>query len=203
MNILVFVDKYSTTVSLSILTTTSLSFPRKACGSGFGGDVGRWWGYLAWPLPLGHWLPTLYGYGHDCRALAAVECRESEQQPGPHPRQGCTTSLSCCFTTHTCLLAGGKKARTPKYACGSNWLRLAEQLHFLRGSEDTWFIFFFFDLVISSTNKLCGWQTHSPCSIGYCRLCHKNKQNKTNQPNKKNENNNNKKTTQKAKTKSE
>lgn len=203
MNILVFVDKYSTTVSLSILTTTSLSFPRKACGSGFGGDVGRWWGYLAWPLPLGHWLPTLYGYGHDCRALAAVECRESEQQPGPHPRQGCTTSLSCCFTTHTCLLAGGKKPEHPNTHVGATGSGLQSSCIFWEGLRTHDSSSFFFDLVISSTNKLCGWQTHSPCSIGYCRLCHKNKQNKTNQPNKKNENNNNKKNTQKAKTKSE
>lgn len=36
------------------------------------GEGERWWGYLAWLLPLGHWLPTLCRHGHDCRALVTV-----------------------------------------------------------------------------------------------------------------------------------
>ena len=167
-------------VSLSILPTTSLTFPKKACGSGWGGG-GKMMGILGLTAATGTlaantvqaW-PWLLGFGR-------CECCESGPQPDPHPRQGCATSLSCCFTSSTRLLARGKKTQTPKHACGSYWPRLAEQLRFWGGSEDTKLIFFFFfsfGLVISSTTKLCGWQTHSPCCIGYCRLCNKKQTNK-------------------------
>lgn len=159
------------------------------------GDGDTWHDPCHWDIGCQHCTGMAMAVG--LWLLLSVVSLSSSQAPTPD-KDAPPVSPAASQPTLAFLLEA-KKPEHPNTHVGATGSGLQSSCIFWEGLRTHDSSSFFFDLVISSTNKLCGWQTHSPCSIGYCRLCHKNKQNKTNQPNKKNENNNNKKTPKKPK----